>query len=260
MRRSPLAVQRAVLFALIVRELRTRFGRYRLGYFSAVLEPIAHVLLLSFIFSLRGRGDMGGIELPVLIITGIVPFILFRTIITRAMSAVEANSGLFGYRQVKPLDAALARVVLECLIHAGVLVLLFAGAAYFGYRATVRDPLTALAALGLLTGLGAGCGLIACAFACRYEVTKRIVPVLLRPLYFLSGVFYTLEAVPAEVHVYLLWNPVLHAIELFRAGTVAPAGGGETHADFGFLALSVLVSLFFGLALFRRDRFAMVAT
>jgi hypothetical protein len=38
-RRSPLAVQRAVLFALIVRELRTRFGRYRLGYLWVVLEP-----------------------------------------------------------------------------------------------------------------------------------------------------------------------------------------------------------------------------
>ncbi len=258
MRRSPLAVQRAVLHALIVRELRTRFGQYRLGYLWAILEPAAHVVLLSLIFGLRGRGEMAGIELPVLIITGIVPLFLFRSAIMRAMSAVEANSGLFSYRQVKPLDAVLARLILEGVIHLCVLCLLLLGVAYLGYRVAIRDPLTAFAALALLMALGAGCGLIACALACRFEETKRVVPVLLRPLYFLSGVFFTLDAVPAQFHSYLLWNPVLHAIELFRAGTVAARA--ETYGDFGFLSFAALVPVFIGLALFRRDRFAMVAT
>jgi ABC-type polysaccharide/polyol phosphate export permease len=243
---------------LIVRELRTRFGRYRLGYLWAVLEPAAHVVLLSLIFAARGRSDLAGIDLPVLIITGIVPFLLFRSTVIRAMSAVEANSGLFGYRQVKPFDAVLARLILGGVIYLLVLALLLLGATYFGYRVAVRDPLTALAALGLLAGFAAGCGLIACALACRFEETKRVVPVLLRPLYFLSGVFFTLDAIPASFHGYLLWNPVLHAVELFRASTVAIRA--ESHGDFGFLALAALVAVFIGLALFRRDRFAMVAT
>lgn len=153
MRRPPFAVQRAVLHALVMRELRTRFGRYRLGYFSAVPEPIAHVLLLSFVFSLRGRGDMAGIELPVLIITGIVPFILFRTMITRCMSAAEANSGLFGYRQVKPLDAALARLVLECLIHACVLALLLGGRRGAGALTHRRARVAPRAAAGSVLAL-----------------------------------------------------------------------------------------------------------
>ncbi len=259
MRRPPFAVQRAVLYALVMRELRTRFGRYRLGYLWAVLEPVAHVVLISLVFSFRGRNDMTGIDFPVLIITGVVPFLLFRDMITRAMSAVEANSGLFSYRQVKPLDAVLARLVLEGVIHLGVLALLLLGAAYLGYRVTVRDPLLALAALGLLAGLGAGGGLIACTLACRFEEAKKVVPVLLRPLYLTSGVFFTLDTLPVPVRDHLLWNPVLHAIELFRAGTVAPAAA-ERHGDFGFLGLAALALAFVGLALFRRDRFAMVAS
>ena len=257
-RRPPLAVQRAVLYALIARELRARFGAYRLGYLWALLEPIAHVVLLCLIFGARGRGDMAGVELPAFMITGIVPFLLFRNGVTRTMTAVEANSGLFSYRQVKPLDAALARLALEAVIHLFVLAALLLGAAYLGYAVPVRDPLVALAALGLIAGLGAGFGLIACVLACRFEETKKVLPVLMRPLYFTSGVFFTLDAVPAQFQPYLLWNPVLHGIELFRGGIVVVHA--EAHGSFAYLGLATLVVLYVGLAAFRRDRFAMVTT
>ena len=47
MARTPFEIQKAVVFALFVRELKTRFGKYRLGYVWALLQPIAHVMVLS---------------------------------------------------------------------------------------------------------------------------------------------------------------------------------------------------------------------
>jgi tetratricopeptide (TPR) repeat protein len=55
------ATQRRVLRALILRETRTRFAEYRLGYAWALLEPILHICLLSAMFAvlMHGRPPIG---------------------------------------------------------------------------------------------------------------------------------------------------------------------------------------------------------
>jgi capsular polysaccharide transport system permease protein len=40
--------------------------------------------------------------------------------------------------------------------------------------------------------------------------------VMSRPLYFSSGLFFTADTIPAPIREYLLYNPVLHMIELVR--------------------------------------------
>ena len=44
-----------VIRAIILRETRVRFGRKRLGYLWALLEPMLHILALSGIFILFNR-------------------------------------------------------------------------------------------------------------------------------------------------------------------------------------------------------------
>ncbi len=61
--RSSLEVQKSVLFALLMRELKTRFGR-NLGYAWALLEPTAPVLVLTAIFSYILKRTFPGIVFP----------------------------------------------------------------------------------------------------------------------------------------------------------------------------------------------------
>lgn len=46
MARSGFEVQKVTVEALFLREIRTRFGKFRLGYLWAILEPSAHLLIL----------------------------------------------------------------------------------------------------------------------------------------------------------------------------------------------------------------------
>jgi capsular polysaccharide transport system permease protein len=50
-----LGTQGRVVHALIIRETRTRFGDSKLGYGWALLEPIAHILMLSLVFAVLMR-------------------------------------------------------------------------------------------------------------------------------------------------------------------------------------------------------------
>jgi tetratricopeptide (TPR) repeat protein len=59
--RDGLRTQRRVIRALIIRETRTRFAEYKLGYGWALIEPILHIALLSVMFAvlMHGRPPIG---------------------------------------------------------------------------------------------------------------------------------------------------------------------------------------------------------
>ena len=126
MARSGLEVQKAAVKALFLREIKTRFGKFRLGYLWAALEPMAHMLILLGIFGYVMHRTMPDISFPVFLINGIIPFFVFSNITNRSIGAIEANQGLFNYRPVRPVDTIIARAMLEALIYAVVYVLLMA--------------------------------------------------------------------------------------------------------------------------------------
>ncbi len=65
MARSGLEVQQAVIKALFMREIKTRFGKYRLGYLWAVLEPAAHLMVLVGTLGYVMHKTMPDISFPV---------------------------------------------------------------------------------------------------------------------------------------------------------------------------------------------------
>ena len=149
LKRASLVIQ--VIHALILRELKTRFGGYRFGYLWAVGEPVAHVVVLSAIFGFRSPTTPEGIDFPVFIATGIIPYLFFTRMVTRGMTTVDANRPLFAYPQVRPFDALAARAALEAVIQSAVFMLVIGLGAWLGYDVACQNP---LAVLGIFIALG----------------------------------------------------------------------------------------------------------
>jgi capsular polysaccharide transport system permease protein len=53
--------------ALLMRELKTRFGANRLGYFWAIADPVAQAAVMGVLFSLIGRSSVSGIDIALFI-------------------------------------------------------------------------------------------------------------------------------------------------------------------------------------------------
>ncbi|EIM1128140.1 ABC transporter permease, partial [Escherichia coli] len=83
MKRSGFEVQKVTVEALFLREIRTRFGKFRLGYLWAILEPAAHLLVLLGIFGYIMHRTMPGISFPVFLLNGLIPFFIFNSISNR---------------------------------------------------------------------------------------------------------------------------------------------------------------------------------
>ena len=251
-RPSAWAVQQQVIFALFIRELKARFGHFRLGFLWALAEPISLVLLMSVVRTAFGNQDIAGVSYPLFFAAGIVPYIFFQTTVTQSMSTIESNLPLLNYRQVKPCDAILARWLLELLIYTGSGILLIGGMAYFGFDFRWNSALQLCATLACLATFTLGLALNTAVIGALYRESQKIIPIALRPFFFISGIFFCCRLAAPKVRDWLLWNPLLHVSELVRSSIFADYE--SHHGSFGYLAMAAVISLSLGLSVYRLNR------
>ena len=217
--RSALITQTRVIYALILRETKTRYGEHKLGFLWAVIEPLIMVAIFVAIFAtIRSRSAGGGMPVVPFMLTGIVPFTLFRSTMTQMQGAIALNRMLFAFPQVTTFDVIFARGILEVLLLGGVFVMLLFGMHIAGYEIWVERPLGVLAACSLLALMGLGFGFIFASLSPFIPSMKQISSAVMgRPLFLSSGVFFIAEDIPAKIREYLLYNPILHILELLRS-------------------------------------------
>lgn len=244
--------QLQVIYAILLRETKTRFGQHRLGYLWAVGQPVLWIAMFAVLYHLIGRLVPPGMSMIAFLTTGIVPYSLFRETSGRCLSAIDANKGLLFYPQVRPLDLVLARAVLEGVTHLIVMTGLMAGVALYEGLPRIDSLLDCLAGLGLASGLGFSLGLVCCGLSVYSPTVERLFPILGRVLFWTSALFHPIESLPKEARDLILLNPLAHAIELVRDGWFA--GYAARHVDPWYPTAWILVMLFFGLSLERTAR------
>ncbi|OWY38266.1 polysialic acid transporter [Xenophilus sp. AP218F] len=249
-------IMRNSVHALFLRELKTRFGEYRLGYLWALLEPVAHMVVMLGILGYLMHRVMPDISFPLFLICGIVPYSLFSNVATRSLNAMDANRGLFSYRPVHPVDALLARTLLELLIQSACFVVLLLCLRLLG-EPMVFDAIPQIVMIWLaLTILSQGIGFTFMVLGHSFKAADKILPILIRPMYFASGVMFPLHIIPSEYRWLVDWNPLLHAFELMRH-TLSPSyplyGVSLT-----YLWLCSLICMFSGLLLYKGREPAML--
>ncbi|HHQ4574403.1 ABC transporter permease [Aeromonas hydrophila] len=255
--RSPLKVLRDVTFGLLMRELKTRFGKYRMGYLWAILDPLVTISIFSALFGLKQRHGFGGAEAPVFIAAGYLPFLFFKLTVNRLQSAVSANKGLFCYRQVTPFSTLFARFILEIIIGILVASILIPGLYWFGFHALPADPLAVLVGYLMIMLLSFSLGSLFCICASLSSEAEKLIPILMRPLMWISCVFFPLAAIPQNYQHFFLWNPIVHALELIRSGWIA--GFDSPSVSWEFLIGVTIVMLTFSMSCYRLTHKKLIA-
>ncbi|MFN3471412.1 MAG: ABC transporter permease [Aquificaceae bacterium] len=245
-----------VVIALFIRELNTRFGKYRLGYLWALLEPLSTIALFVLVRgvlagSLRGATDkiIYHVDFPLFLASGAVPWFMFRHVVVQVMNSIEANRGLFYYQPVKPIDAMITRWILEGIIFSVIWVIVFLTLASFGFSTEIKDPLGLLGIYLLLYLFSFAIGLILCMVVNIFEELKNVVPAVMLFLFFVSGIFFSINMIPPKFQIFLLWNPILHFIELSRVSFFPLYRADAVSLEYVFWW--TIVALWLGLALYK---------
>ena len=256
--RTPLQVLRDVTFGLLIRELKTRFGSYRLGYAWALLDPLLIIGTFSLVFGMRGSSGFGGAPAPLFITAGYLPFLFFRNVVGKLQSAVSANMGLFCYRQVTPFATFVARFMLETMIGMVVGIILVLGLLWFGFDAIPADPLQVILIYLLLMVFSFSLGIVFCVLCNLFQEANKFLDLLMMPLMFISCVMYPLMSIPAQYQHWFLWNPLVHALELIRGGWIA--GYSSPNASWAYLSGVTLLLLTFAMSCYRLSHRRLIAS
>lgn len=246
--RSATAITLSVWRALFLREALTRLAKGRVAWLWLLLEPVGHVALMMMVFStVRGR-TLPGVEFASFLALGVLGYGMFGRVSLRCMEAISSNDALFAYRQVKPVDTVLVRAVLEGLLQLLVSIVLLTGASLVGVKFTPVNTLGLLITAVAIWGFGAGTGLVLSVGARLLPEVSKLVPFVYVPVHLLSGIFFAPYVVPPELRQWLLYNPIMHGIEMLRGSLLAgyPLVSG---VSIGYLGAFAVGSLFFGLAL-----------
>lgn len=237
--------------AFLLREMKDQYGRKRIGYFWALAEPAATVAIMV---ALHGSLTGGGVpiyqESPVVFfVFGAVPYFLFSNSLAATQGVCASRKGLFNYRQIKPIDIMLARGMIDALMMLGVLLAFLSVWWWFDKPMPQMQLLELSLALSSLFVLGLSLGLVFEVFGTVFTDLRKIFSISTRPLFFVSGAFFSMEMLPGGVGNVLGVNPVLHAVDLARGAAMA---GYDSPASWTYLWGWIMLLQFIGLAAYRR--------
>ncbi|MEQ8267724.1 MAG: ABC transporter permease [Parvibaculum sp.] len=219
---------------LMLRETMARFGRYELGYLWTIIEPAAHVIVLTIIFAYIRLRHEDAMSLPLFITTGVIPYFLYSKTYGELSNALRQSKPLLKHPRIQPMDIFFARSGLEFMNQSFVFVLFLFVIYLFVEPLSVANPLGVLINMFGLWIFGIGMGLAVGSFVTFAESVQNVMGVVNRFLYLTSGIFFTLDRAPESVAKYLSYNPLLHFVEGVRGNFTPLMGGDRVNIWYGF--------------------------
>lgn len=247
--RQSLAIQRRVIWALLMREAITRFGRENLGVLWLILEPMMFTLGVATLWSAAGMSHGSSIPIVAFAITGYSSVLVWRNTVGRCNSGIQQNLNLLYHRNVKVIDVFVTRIVLEM---SGATASFIVLAVFFTTIEWIQPPDDLLKVIGgwlMLAWFGAALAILIGAATAYSELVERIWHPMAYLLFPLSGAAFMVEWLPKAGQEVVLLLPMVHGVELIRDGYFG--GQVHTHYDMAYMAMANLVLTLAGLWLLR---------
>ena len=245
--RESLAIQKRVIGALLMREIITRYGRNNIGFLWLFVEPLMMTLFIVVMWKFLRADQWSSLNIVAFVLTGYPMAMMWRNASNRAIGAISANAGLLYHRNVRVLDTIFSRVLLEAAGATVAQIAIVAVLVAVQWIDMPADIFYMLTAWFLMALFALGLGLVVCSVAFRFDVFGKLWSTFSFILLPLSGAFFFVSSLPLQVQEYVLWIPMVHGTEIFRAGYFG--SGAVTMENPWYLLLCDLVLLFAGLAM-----------
>ena len=217
-RLTAVVAQRPAIRLLIARDIRLKYERTALGYFWSILEPLLLAGVYTFVFSRIGRLNID--DYPLFVISGVLPWMWARGVITESTKALTSESKLVKTTAI-PREVWVIRVVgtrLVDFVLAFPVIILIAVLSQHGPSEYFPALLLAIV---LQTMLLTGLALLLSALNVILGDVQRTTRVITRLLFYTTPILYDVQLLyerfgPKWSHLYEL-NPFVGIFELYHA-------------------------------------------
>lgn len=247
-KRSTLKIWGDVIFAIFLREIKSSFDD-KFGLSWALISPMILIVVMVGIRGALSGGTSHGMPVIFFVLYGVVLVQFFLGVLEKTSRSIKKNKPLYAFRQVQPISSVLAISGFE-LLTKFFLILLLAVIAFIGrIEVNIHDPLEIIFIILRVWLIATSLGMMLSLAACYVPEVSKLQQLIMRPMFFISGIFFSLQDVPQEWWPYLTWNPLLHAIELTRYA--AYPSYGHAGVSYFYLDSATIICVFFGLACYQ---------
>jgi len=249
-KRSSLLIFFAVQKALFLREFSMRFSVSKSGLFWTFFEPFFQVFVMVIIKVLLFGSAGENFDFAAFLALNFTAYNLFKNILIKSMGAFKANKALFVYKQVKPWDTILARILVEMFITGIIISCFVAIGLYFDFDLNVQNLPMVTFGFFVLIFLAFSWGLVLAVGNTFYPSIGKTVTILMTFLMFGSSVFYTIEQLPFELQHMLLFNPLTHFMEMIHGYYFNVLD--DRFVDYTYMILWTVIPLYLGLWFYKK--------
>lgn len=207
---------RELLWVLISRDIKVRYKQTVMGASWALIQPVATMILFSFVFGRLAKIPSDGFPYPVFVYAGLLPWTFFAASLSSSSNSLVGQQQLISKvyfpRLIIPLSSVGACLVDFAIASLVMLVLMM----HYGVAVTVN--ILAIPALVLATVfIALGVGTLLSALTVTYRDFRYVVPFMIQFWMFATPVVYPTSMIPANWQWAWFLNPMAGLIEAFRS-------------------------------------------
>jgi capsular polysaccharide transport system permease protein len=195
-----------------------RYGRENIGFAWLMVEPMILTVGVMSLWVVMKPPYEHGVQIVSLVLTGYMPLTLFRHITAAQVKMMQFSSSLLYHRHVTIWDTLVSRTIMEFGGTTIALLVIYGILLAFGQILPVQDWRLVITAWLLIGFLAFSIGACFAALTELSEASERFVQTYQYLQVPLSGAFFMVDWTPSQVQKILLYNPLIHGFEMFRAG------------------------------------------
>lgn len=240
--RESARVQGRVIYALLMREMLTRYGRHNIGFLWLFVEPMLFTVGVTTLWTLTKSVHGSNLPIVAFALTGYSSVLLWRNMPGRCIGAIVPNLGLMYHRNVRVIDIFVARLLIEACGATISFVVLGVFFTYVGWLQPPEDVLKIVQGWFLLAWFGGALAVWLGALAEKHELVEKLWHPISYLAFPLSGAAFMVDALPKEAQPYALLVPMVNGVEIVREGYFGDHV--RAHYDLPYLLICCLALTF----------------
>lgn len=237
---------RYFILSTIKTEFRLRFIRSRLGGFWMILNPLAQVLMFTFVLSAVLSAKLPGMSnrfaYGIYLMSGMLGWTLFSEILNRCLTLFIDYAGILKklfFPKIALLFIVSGGALINHLLLLAAILIIFSLLGHLPGLTLFWLPI--LCVLNMLFALALG--LILGIINVFIRDISQIVPIVLQFLFWLTPVVYMINILPAHYQHWLVFNPLASIITAYQDVLMYNCSPSKVHLAI-FLLLDIVLFLF----------------
>ena len=240
---------RQLLSELAKREIKQRYKQSVLGYVWVIVNPLAQMIVMSFVFSrIFGVAEIG-VPYSIFLFAGLLPWNLFTSSLQSATNSLVENSGLLS-KIYFPREVLVMSAILAKMVDFGLATMIFVIMMIF-YRIPLSWNVLWFVPIFVIQNVFTyGLGLVLAAFNLFYRDIQYLLNLVLLVWMYLTPIMYMPEIFPEQYRWIFQLNPMAVMVNAYRQTILG--GGAPNLISLGIALLLAVILAGGGFFIFKK--------